>query len=103
MTRCYFDVRDSKGFHRDEFGVDLAGTDEAREQCQGLLPDIVREELPDGELPTIMCDVRDEMDRAVCRGEITFRGTRSQTAERYTSDRGDRCPSAPPRTAHPLR
>ncbi len=74
MPRYYFDVTDNRGPHRDEFGTDLSDFDEAREQCQGLLPDIAREELPDGELHTITCDVRDDMGRVVYRGKITYEG-----------------------------
>ena len=76
MPRYFFDVRDSRGFHRDEIGNDCDGFDDARNQCQGFLPDIAREELPDGELHTITCDVRDEADRVVYRGRLTFEGTK---------------------------
>ena len=76
MPRFFFDVRNSRGFHRDEVGDELPGFKEAREQCQGLLPDIAREELPDGELHTVTCNVRDEADRVVYRGRLTYEGTR---------------------------
>ena len=74
MPRYYFDVTDSKGFHKDEFGHELAGFEEARQECQGFLPDIAREELPDGDLHTIKCAVRDETGRVIYRGEITYKG-----------------------------
>lgn len=76
MARYYFDVCDSKGLHHDEVGVELADLEEARVECQGLLPDIAREELPDGELHTVTCNVRDEAGRVVYRGKITYEGTR---------------------------
>ena len=76
MARYFFDVRDSRGFHRDEVGDEFAGFAQAREQCQALLPDIARDELPDGELHIITCDVRDEAGRVVYRGRITYEGTR---------------------------
>ena len=41
MPRYYFDVLDAKGLHRDEIGDELKDFEEAREQAQGLLPDIV--------------------------------------------------------------
>lgn len=74
MPRYYFDITDSGGHHRDDTGVDLADFEEAREQAQGLLPDIAREQLPDGELHSITCDVRDEAGRVVYRGTITYQG-----------------------------
>ena len=75
MPRYFFDVGDSRGFHRDDVGDECDGFDEARTQAQSLLPDIAREELPDGDLHTIACDVRDETGRVVYRGELTYRGT----------------------------
>lgn len=75
VPRYYFDIHDRKGFHRDEFGDEFSNRDQAREQARGLLPDLVRDELPDGEFYTITCDVRDETGRVVYRGEVAFRGT----------------------------
>ncbi len=76
MPRFFFDVRDAKGFHRDEIGDDFASFEEARDQAQSLLPDIAREELPDGELHRISCEVREGSGRIVYRGQLTFEGTR---------------------------
>jgi hypothetical protein len=76
MTRYYFDVRDSKGFHRDDVGDEFDSFEEAREQAQILLPDIAREELPDGDLYTITCNVRDDTDSTIYYVELTLRGTR---------------------------
>lgn len=76
MPRYYFDVYNAKILHRDEFGEELRDFEEAREQAQVLLPDIVRDELPDGELHEVACNVRDETDRVVYRGRLTYRGTR---------------------------
>jgi hypothetical protein len=76
MPRFYFDVRDNGGFHRDEFGDDFVDVDEARAQCQSLLPDMARAELPDGDRHNISCEIRDETGEVVYRGELNFRGTR---------------------------
>ena len=76
MPRYFFDVRDSGGFTRDEAGEDFVDFAEARAQAQTLLPDIAREELPDGELHQISCDVRDDAGTLVYRGELTYQGTR---------------------------
>ena len=81
MPLYYFDVRDGKGFHRDEFGDEFASYDEAREHAQALLPDIARSELPDGELHVILCDVRDGAGRIVYRGKLTYEGMRSLPEE----------------------
>lgn len=76
MSRYYFDVTDGAGFHRDEFGSEYESFEDAHDQCQSLLPDIARSELPDGDLHTITCDVRDEAGCTVYRGKITYEGTR---------------------------
>lgn len=75
MPRYFFDVHDGQGFHRDDVGDEFDGFDDARQQCQALLPDIARDELPDGDLHEISCDVRDETGRVVYRGEMIYRGT----------------------------
>ena len=76
MVWYYFDVHDSGGLHRDEIGDEFVEFEDARRQVQSLLPDIAREELPDGESHSISCDIRDEAGRVVYRGELTYRGTR---------------------------
>lgn len=76
MPRYYFDVTNAKGHYRDEHGEDLLGVEDARTQCQALLPDVAREELPGGDWHRVTCDIRDEAGRIVYRGEITYRGTR---------------------------
>lgn len=86
MPRYHFDIRDGRGIHRDEFGDVFDTFDEAREQCQGVLADLARDELPGGDLHTITCDMRDEADRVVYRGEIAFRGMRDPDAPRPGSD-----------------
>ncbi len=76
MPLYYFDIRDARGFHRDEVGDEFDSFEDARQQAQSLLPDIAREELPDGELHIVSCDVRDAEFRVVYRGKLTFEGTR---------------------------
>lgn len=74
MARFYFDISDSDGFHPDDVGDEFADFAEARAQCQSILPDIVREELPDGDLHSVVCTVRDQTGRVVYQGELTFKG-----------------------------
>ena len=74
MARYFFDITDCKGFHPDDFGDELDNFEEARDQAQVLLPDIARQELPDGEFHMITCDVRDDSGRTVYRGKLTFEG-----------------------------
>ena len=73
MARYYFDVHDSQGFHRDEDGDEFGSLKEAQDQAQALLPDIAREELPDGELHEITCEVRNDAGRIIYRARLTLR------------------------------
>lgn len=76
MPRYYFDITKDGQHHRDEVGDACEDFEDARAQAQVMLPDITKEELPDGDLHQIRCDVRDETGRVVYRAEITFQGTR---------------------------
>ena len=74
MPLYFFDVIDDEVISRDEFGIELAGLDEARDQAIVLLPDIARDELPGGERRVFACWVRDDRDRVVYRGSLTYQG-----------------------------
>lgn len=45
MTRFFFDICDSEGFHRDEEGHDLPAREEASEEALATLGSIVHDEL----------------------------------------------------------
>lgn len=74
MPLYYFDIGDNGVIDRDEYGVEMAGFEEARDQAVLLLPDIANDELPHGERHVFACWVRDERDRVVYRGTLTYRG-----------------------------
>lgn len=98
MPRFYFDVRDGRGFHLDDVGDECVDFDEARDHAQSLLPDIARSELPDGEMHSITCDVRDEAGRVVYRDKLTYEGTRDpQEGCREAGSKAD----GPARVFHP--
>ena len=74
MPLYYFDIIDDGTMHRDEFGADLPGFEEARQQAQSLLPDIARDELPDGDEHTFVCEVREGERGIVYRGRLIYQG-----------------------------
>ena len=76
MPRYYFDIQDAKGSHRDDVGDELRDFEAAREMAQSIMPDIVRQDLPDGESHVVICDVRDETGVVVYRGKLIYQGTR---------------------------
>ena len=59
MPRYYFDVSDRKGSHRDDVGEDFVNFEEAIAQAQAILPDIAREEMPDGDQHDICLQRKD--------------------------------------------
>ncbi|MGI3904007.1 MAG: DUF6894 family protein [Janthinobacterium lividum] len=75
MARYYFALRNPDGFHHDKFGENFDSFEDARTQAKSILPDMAREELPDGDLHIITCNVRDEAGCIFYRGEIIYRGT----------------------------
>lgn len=74
MARYYFDIRDGRGFHSDSSGDDFEDFASACAQCQALVAEILREDLPNGDLYVVWCDIRDEDGQVVYRGELTYRG-----------------------------
>lgn len=49
MPLFYSDLYDGEKLVRDDFGVELDDLHEAREQAIALLPDLARDDVPEGE------------------------------------------------------
>ena len=75
MPRYFFDVQDGRGLHRDRVGDELATLGDAVEQARTILPDILRSEPLVAQVHIVTCDIRDESDRVVYRGKITYEET----------------------------
>lgn len=74
MPRYFFDVHDHKGLHRDDDGVECDDLDDARKQAQTLVADVIREQVPDGDLHEVVCEVRDFSKQPVYRVKVTLQG-----------------------------
>ncbi|WP_428981074.1 DUF6894 family protein [Lichenibacterium dinghuense] len=72
MLRYFFDVTHNQKLASDPTGHDLPGPDDARLYAIGLLPDIARAELPDGDHHEIVAEVRCPPDRIVYRARLTL-------------------------------
>lgn len=59
MPRYYFDVDDGTGFILDSYGIECGSLDAMRYAAVDALPDIARDELPDGDHRTMTVKVRD--------------------------------------------
>ncbi|MGI3901379.1 MAG: DUF6894 family protein [Janthinobacterium lividum] len=89
MPRYYFDVTDSAGFHRDEFGDDFDTFEEARAQAQVLLHTITRDQLFDSDMQQVTCLLRDDIEGANYREVMLFRGVLIPQLREVTM--GSRC------------
>jgi hypothetical protein len=72
MSRYYFDIHDGHDFSSDEDGTDCKTLKDLSYQAVDVLPDIVREELPDGPLRTFSVKVRDDTGGYVFRATLTL-------------------------------
>jgi hypothetical protein len=70
----FFDISNAGAVTRDEFGVELASDDEARQQAIALLPDIARDEFPDGDQHEIVAAARTDRDELVYEASLALQG-----------------------------
>lgn len=75
MTRYYFDIHDHKGFHRDSDGIECDDAEDARKQAQTILADIIREQVPNGDIHEITGQVRDHAGLIVYKAQLRLQGT----------------------------
>jgi hypothetical protein len=81
MPHYFFDLDDGDSKTRDTEGVVLADGEAARKAAIAILPDLAREELPNGDRRVFVCKVRDET------GTILFIATLSLVSE-WVNDAG---------------
>jgi hypothetical protein len=72
MPRFFFDIHDGKNFTPDRQGLDLEGLEAAKEEAKKALPDIVRDEMPDGDRRDFTIDVKDVARRIVWRVTLSL-------------------------------
>jgi hypothetical protein len=83
MPRYFFDVDDGESRTRDDYGLELHDLEEVRKKAVSILPDVAREELPDGDRRVFVCQARDES------GTVLFMATLSLVAEWIGEARGE--------------
>jgi hypothetical protein len=70
VMRYFFDIDDGERKNSDQEGLDLPNREAARQQAVGILPDIAREVLPDGDRRTFVCRVRDGAGKAIFEARL---------------------------------
>jgi hypothetical protein len=73
MSRYYFDTHDGVEPFRDDVGLDIETLEHVRRAAIEALPDMAREDLPDGEERTFRVSVRDEQGGVIFVAELAFR------------------------------
>jgi hypothetical protein len=72
MTHYFFDVDDGISATRDKVGTELNSLKELRAEAISLLPNIARDELPDGDDRCFAVRVRDGAGRYIFEASFTL-------------------------------
>jgi hypothetical protein len=72
VPRYFFDIDDGDRQSRDTLGTELPDREAVRREATGILPDIAREELPDGNHRIFACSVRDESGTVIFVAKLTL-------------------------------
>ncbi len=72
MSRFFFDINDGKKFTPDREGMELEGLEASKDEAKKALPDIVRDEMPDGDRRDFTVDVKDVAGRIVWRVTLSL-------------------------------
>ena len=72
MPKFFFDIHDGE-LTTNDVGTDLPDFSAARDQPVAVLPDIARDELPDGDERVFQVVTRDENGRAVFKAILSLR------------------------------
>lgn len=72
MPIYHFEISDNGRISRDMEGYELLGPQQARDEAVGVLPDLARDELPDGDEHVFEATVRDATGRAIFRARLSL-------------------------------
>jgi hypothetical protein len=75
MPRFFFDIHDGEAFTPDRQGVELDDLAAAKEEAKRTLPEIAKDEMPDGDRGDFTVDVKNGA------GQIVWRVTLSLVVE----------------------
>ena len=74
MPRYFFDTFNGRDLMRDDMGLELDDLERVRIEAIDALPDLARNELPDGDEHIFAVQVRDEQGRVVYSATLDFKG-----------------------------
>jgi hypothetical protein len=72
VPRFFFDIHDGEDFTPDYVGIELEGPEVAKAEAKKALPDIVKDEMPDGDRRDFAVIVKDEVGHEVVRVTLSL-------------------------------
>jgi hypothetical protein len=72
MPRFFFDIHDGEDFTPDHVGMELEGLEAAKAEAKKTLPDIVKDEMPDGDRRDFTVVVKNEVGHEVLRVTLSL-------------------------------
>ena len=72
MPRFFFDIHDGENFTPDDVGLELKSLEAAKAEAKKTLPDIVKDEMPDGDRRDFIVVVKDEVGHEVLRVTLSL-------------------------------
>jgi hypothetical protein len=84
MPRFFFDIHDGEDFTPDRDGLDLDDLEAAKAEAKRTLPEIVKDEMPDGDRRDFTVGVKD------ATGQLVWRVTLSLVVESPTQSTATR-------------
>ena len=72
MPRFFIDTSDQHVFIRDDVGMEYEDIEAAKTAAVDALPDMARQELPDGDARAFLAVVRDEHGRTLIQATMNF-------------------------------
>lgn len=76
MPHYFVDFQDGDKLQHDDDGMHVENFDQARDGAIRMLPQVAKEELPDGEHRRFAATIRDESGTILYRATLTFHGER---------------------------
>jgi len=73
--RYYFDIDSGQRAIRDQIGSEFARPEDVRAAAIRVLPDIARDEWPDGDCPVMIVKVRDQKGSYVFQASLSLVAT----------------------------
>jgi hypothetical protein len=72
MPRYFFDIHDGDQFTPDYDGIELESIEAAKVEAKRTLPDIVKDEMPDGDRRDFVVLVKDEVGHEIVRVTLSL-------------------------------